>query len=153
MSNPCPTCDKASLETRPYTRVVKIGRYKVTDATGWAQQCSACGEALLDSKTVTHGDLRAALVVLAGAPDINGNELRLVRKKFGLTQAQLAELFAVVPVTISRLEQSEGPIDQLYQLGLVAIARGILEHGDDADAYLEARRHPPEAKEFTVSAA
>lgn len=58
---------------------------------------------------------------------ITGQELRFLRSEMGMTQAKLAEIIKVTPLTVSRWEREEHPMDDSAEMLIRIMAIETLE--------------------------
>ncbi len=64
---------------------------------------------------------------------MTGRELRFLRTEMGLTQARLAAILKVAPLTVSRWERSESPVNDLAEMLVRLLALETLEIGVELD--------------------
>lgn len=139
---PCPHCEKANVQKKPHVVMVKIGRYRISDGSGWAWVCPECKEVMHDGKEAERREHSAALVVLHDAEDISGVEMKDIRSIFGFRQTDLAHILDVSPETISRWESGHLAVSTMHRLAMGEVARGVIERGGP-EAYMEEIRKKP----------
>jgi len=137
------------MQLRGYKNVEQVGRFTVTDATGMAWQCEACGEADITIDALAGYERRAAALVLRDAPDVNGAVVKYARKAIGMKQTELAERIGCQAETLSRYETDSLPVPRNMRLAIVAILDGV-ERVGGVDAYRE-QGHDKNANTFDVS--
>lgn len=85
--------------------------------------------------TITNiNDLHRAIAcsIVSQKSSMSGKELRFLRTEMGLTQAQIADLIHREPLTISRWERSEVPIDSNAEALIRLHAIEMLELPEEA---------------------
>lgn len=58
---------------------------------------------------------------------MTGQELRFLRSEMGMTQAKLAEIVKVTPLTVSRWEREENPVDDAAEMLIRIMAVQMLD--------------------------
>ncbi len=85
-----------------------------------------------DSVTIPAiGQLHSVIaeVIVTHPAKITGQELRFLRTEMGLTQAQLAAIVKVTPLTVSRWERNESPANDTAEMLIRILAVETLELG------------------------
>ena len=123
----CPNCN-ARMNPRGYTHVTRIGGATVTDGTGSAPTCDACGEVVLTTEQLAGYERRAARVILTEGDKVSGDVLKFARKALGMRQTKLASYLRTNDQQISRWENSA----ELAMDLRLAVARliDIVENGE-----------------------
>jgi len=112
-----------------YAHVTKVGGFTVTDETGQALTCPACGTVTLSSKQLAGYERRAAFEILTAAEKpVSGEVLKFARKALGLRQKDLAPLLGSDEYQVSRWENAIS-IDRQLRLAMAALLN-IAERGD-----------------------
>jgi putative zinc finger/helix-turn-helix YgiT family protein len=156
-----------AAKTKKAKRCWKCGEGTVTDSTFHARrkiggqvfvadlparQCTSCGE-----KTVGGPDLLAFDAAVASELARTGasspEALKFLRKSMALTAAELGELLALRPETISRLENGKMPVDRRTAalLGLLALDH-FAGRTETADRLRALARRPKVRKRVEVKA-
>lgn len=141
----CIECGSDRLEssTETETRVVD-GRTFTADLP--AQKCAACGEVYFDLSVLgTFDRLIAGKLAEAGAS--SGEAFRFMRKTIGMRAAELAELLAVAPETISRWENGQRDVDRGAIVTLGSLVLDRIEGRSTTLDRLRALREPPRPAE------
>jgi putative zinc finger/helix-turn-helix YgiT family protein len=147
----CQECGSA-LAMRNYKHTEKVGKVKVTDATGQVPTCTKCGEAELSLTALAGYQRRAAAIALRDARSVDGPMVRYARKALGLRQTDLAELIGCASETLSRWETDALEMPRNMQLALVAVLDGVEHHGGDVDDYLAHDRERHSVRSLEVPA-
>jgi putative zinc finger/helix-turn-helix YgiT family protein len=119
----CERCKTGKMEKTKAPDTVGVGKH-VFSATVPAFKCRECGEVYFHGPSLERFELRAA-VELARAGEASGEVMRFMRKATGMRAAELAELLAVTPETISRWETGKQTIERraMAVLGSLVIER------------------------------
>lgn len=131
----CPACEDSELIRELHPKTIQIGRFLV-EGTVARDVCRSCKESFLDLEELHRLELAAAIVVLRAAKDVNGPELKQIRKCIGLTQAQLGDLLGRSAETLSRQENDAQVMSRADQLAILAIADGVGKAGGDVDTFI-----------------
>lgn len=102
----CPQCSAAMRRGESHSETIEHAgeSTRVTGLSGWF--CTACDEAIFDDDSARrYGAAGDALI--AGARQRRQAEIRLIRKKLGLTQIEAGKLVGVGKVAFSRYERGE----------------------------------------------
>lgn len=105
----CPVCKQGELEPTEHELRRELGGHVFT-ARVPAQRCRACGEGVVEGRSIERFELKIAKA-LVGAPP-TGESVRFVQKAVGLKAVDLAELLGVAPETVSRWEAGRHPVDR-----------------------------------------
>jgi putative transcriptional regulator len=84
--------------------------------------CS-CGEEMVEIPCVEQLNQRIAETIIASSPHLNGPEIRFLRKQLGLKAIELARIFGVSKVTVSRWENGKVKIDKAYDRMIRALVK------------------------------
>jgi DNA-binding transcriptional regulator YiaG len=103
--------------------------------------CTSCGAKYYATQDLARFDLAAA-VALASAAIVEPEALKFMRKATGLRAAELADLLAVRPETISRWESGKAKIDRAAYATLRQLLLDRLVGGDATQAGLRLLMHP-----------
>jgi DNA-binding transcriptional regulator YiaG len=116
----CRDCD-GPMAFRGYEHVEQVGTEKVKDATGFAWQCTACGDVELTTAQVAAYEQRAAACVLAEAKHVSGVTLRYARKAIGLKQTELGLLLGHDAGWVSRAENAATDLPRAEVLAVLGL--------------------------------
>ena len=135
-----PKCDEcgATMVTKGYTHVTRVGTIKVKDTTDHVPQCPKGHGPELDDKLIEGYERRAAAIVLREAPNLEGAAIKFARKSMGLTQPQLGALVGCAVETLSRWENG-APMPQEFRLALICLLESV-ERGVPLDDILKVLR-------------
>lgn len=99
----CPTCGTVmDRKCGPYKLSVNGERVRVKSMPHW--KCPKCGESMFSVKDALQ-HMPEAIAAYRGKYDLlSADEIRGIRDKFGLTQAELSDLLQLGANTISRWE-------------------------------------------------
>jgi DNA-binding transcriptional regulator YiaG len=86
---------------------------------------------------------------------MTGQELRFLRSETGLTQARLAEIVKVTPLTVSRWEREEHPIDDAAEMliRIMAIENLALEVRLNVEQVSASVTHTPRSEPIRINGA
>lgn len=137
----CPVCGQGPVSVQETESVV---RYKGREGHVLTRMkcCQACGSEYADAETSRRN--KRATIAFRKSVDglLSGQEIRALRRRYGLTQAQAARLFGGGPVAFSKYENDDvahsESMDKL--LRLAAQSAGVVEH-----LARQARMQPSEA--------
>lgn len=127
----CPKCD-GKVEKTLVPDTVEVGRH-VFSARVPAFKCRGCGEVYFEGAGLEQLELRAA-VELARAGDATPESMRFMRKALGFKAAELAELLAVTPETVSRWETGK---QRLEHRAMAVLGSLVIERAEGRTAMLE----------------
>jgi HTH-type transcriptional regulator/antitoxin MqsA len=103
----CPVCETGHLHLSNYSEVIEYKKHK-HNVSGFAHlECAECGAFIANSE-VARNNKRLVLAFHKQIDGLlSGREVRLLRKKLALTQAQAAKIFGGGPVAFSKYENDE----------------------------------------------
>lgn len=99
----CPLCGGPAALVEE-TRSMRMGDRPVT-FVGLFYRCSRCGEEYLNGEMMDDSQRRATAVIRAEDGLLAPDEIVGLRKKYGLTQAELERLIGAGPKTVVRWER------------------------------------------------
>jgi putative zinc finger/helix-turn-helix YgiT family protein len=117
----CPTCRKSNLRSDTVTRSFSMGNQKFSEESP-AEVCNDCGETFYAEEDVIASELARAKL-LAGLGSSSPESIKFMRKIAGLNEIEMADLFGVALVTVSRWEDGSLPMERhaLALLGCIVI--------------------------------
>ncbi len=75
-------------------------------------ECAACGEKAAEIPRVEELHFVTSKILVCKKTLLSGCEIRFLRKEMGLKSNVLAKILSVDPATLSRWENSKGPVDE-----------------------------------------
>lgn len=102
----CATCGHAKMEVKILDETMAFGGQSLTLHGMKGAFCKACGEGIWDEESYRRYTEAQAALIRAVKGDVSA-EIRRIRKKLKLTQAELADAFGVGKVAFSRYERGE----------------------------------------------
>ena len=115
----CPECGHSDLKVKILDETLSFGGQSLTLHGMKGAFCKACGEGIWDEASYLRYTEAQAGLIRAAKGDVS-EEIRRIRKKLKLTQAELADAFGVGKVAFSRYERGEtrppAPVVKLLRL-------------------------------------
>lgn len=115
----CPSCGCEEIVTRTQDEKLSLGNQSLTLHGMKGEFCPRCNEGIWDEESYRRYTEAQAALVRAVKGDI-GSDIRRIRKKLKLTQAELSEIFGVGKLAFSRYERGEtrpsAPLIKLLKL-------------------------------------
>lgn len=115
----CPICGHAKMELKTVNETLAFGGQSLTLHGMQGTFCQDCGEGIWDEISYRRYTEAQATLIRSVKGDTSA-EIRRIRKKLKLTQAELAEAFGIGKVAFSRYERGEtrppAPIVKLLKL-------------------------------------
>lgn len=115
----CPECGHSDLKVKILDETLSFGGQSLTLHGIKGAFCKACGEGVWDEASYRRYTEAQAGLIRAVKGDVS-EEIRRIRKKLKLTQAELADAFGVGKVAFSRYERGEtrppAPVVKLLRL-------------------------------------
>jgi len=148
----CYNCKNEGVEPalRDETRNFADATIIVTDVP-W-NVCPKCGEGTITSRAL--GDMEMTVArALVEESVVAGDTFRFLRKAMGIKAKDVAAMFDVTPVTISRWETGEAPVDRAAWLVLAELVGKPAPERAAAIVRLQERRPRPAAKRVKLAAA
>ncbi|MCX5810982.1 MAG: type II toxin-antitoxin system MqsA family antitoxin [Proteobacteria bacterium] len=102
----CPSCGYAEIETRTQDEKLSFGNQSLTLHGMKGEFCPRCNEGIWDEESYRRYTEAQAALVRAVKGDVSA-DIRRIRKKLKLTQAELSEVFGVGKLAFSRYERGE----------------------------------------------
>ena len=102
----CPSCGYAEIVTRTQDEKLSFGSQSLTLHGMKGEFCPRCNEGIWDEESYRRYTEAQAALVRAVKGDISA-DIRRIRKKLKLTQAELSEVFGVGKLAFSRYERGE----------------------------------------------
>lgn len=97
----CPSCGHPEMVTRTCDEILSYGGKSVTLHDMRGDFCPECGEGVWDTTSYhRYTEEQAKLVNVGG-------EIRSIRKKFRMTQVQMAQVFGLGKMAFSRYERGQ----------------------------------------------
>jgi DNA-binding transcriptional regulator YiaG len=127
------------LHRVPYTHVLKIGRFEVSD-TSESADANEAGEVLLDGEQLERYERRALIAITERSTSIDGAVLSFARRSLGLRQVEFAALLDYSEFQISRMENGREKIPRALQLAVGNIVGQVHNEGDAAIERLRSKR-------------
>lgn len=105
--NFCPVCETNGLVAKSYSKLVVYKDHKKTLSNLLRSECQNCGSVVVNADQSRHN--KRAILAFHKESDglLTGNQVKVIRKKLGLTQSQAAQLFGGGPVAFSKYENDE----------------------------------------------
>ena len=140
ISASCSKCGAKALLPSKLSVTRKVAGHAFKDDLD-ATTCGACGEELIDGKSIEGFDLRIALE-LARAGIATPDALQFMRSATGLRAKELAALLGLSAEHVSRVEKGKAPADKRT----VALLAAVLEDQEEGTTrtldQLRAQGHP-----------
>lgn len=115
----CPECGAAKMEVKTLDETLSFGGQSLTLHRMKGAFCKTCGEGVWDEESYRRYTEAQTALIRAVKGDVSA-EIRRIRKKLKLTQAELADAFGVGKVAFSRYERGEtrppAPVVKLLRL-------------------------------------
>jgi len=115
----CPSCGYAEIVTRTQDEKLSFGNQSLTLHGMKGEFCPRCNEGIWDEESYRRYTEAQAALVRAVKGDVSA-DIRRIRKKLKLTQAELSEIFGVGKLAFSRYERGEtrpsAPLIKLLKL-------------------------------------
>lgn len=115
----CPECGHAEMKVKTLDETLSFGGQSLTLHGMKGAFCKACEEGVWDEESYRRYTEAQAALIRAVKGDVSA-EIRRIRKKLKLTQADLADAFGVGKVAFSRYERGEtrppAPVVKLLRL-------------------------------------
>jgi HTH-type transcriptional regulator/antitoxin MqsA len=115
----CPACGHAKMVSKIKDETLSYGSQSLTLHEMRGEFCTECGEGVWDAESYRRYAEAQAGLLRSVKGDVS-SEIRRIRKRLKLTQAQLAETFGVGKVAFSRYERGEtrppAPLVKLLKL-------------------------------------
>ena len=102
----CPSCGYAEIVTRTQDEKLSFGNQSLTLHGMKGEFCPRCNEGIWDEESYRRYTEAQAALVRAVKGDVSA-DIRRIRKKLKLTQAELSEVFGVGKLAFSRYERGE----------------------------------------------
>lgn len=115
----CPVCGHPDMVDKVLDETLAYGGQSLTLHAMHGEFCSHCGEGVWDEESYRRYTEAQAGLLRAVKGDV-GEDIRRIRKKLNLTQAELASVFGVGKMAFSRYERGESrppaPLVKLLKL-------------------------------------
>jgi len=115
----CPACGHPDMVDRVLDETLSYGGQSLTLHKMHGEFCSSCGEGIWDEESYSRYTEAQAGLVRTVKGDV-GADIRRIRKKLNLTQAELSKVFGIGKVAFSRYERGEtrppSPLVKLLKL-------------------------------------
>jgi len=102
----CPSCGYTEIVTRTQDEKLSFGNQSLTLHGMKGEFCPRCNEGIWDEESYRRYTEAQAALVRAVKGDVSA-DIRRIRKKLKLTQAELSEVFGVGKLAFSRYERGE----------------------------------------------
>lgn len=102
----CPSCGNAEMTIKTNDEPLAYGGQSLTLHNMRGQVCPACGETIWDEESYLRYTEAQAGLLRAVKGDVGG-DIRRIRKKLRLTQAELSTVVGIGKVAFSRYERGE----------------------------------------------
>lgn len=121
----CPACGKAKLEIKELHELkTEFEGVSITVPNAEFSECPACGENTYTAKELKRwAEIKQATLAETGALP-NGNDVKEIRERMGLSVAQFADLIAVTRQTVHSWERA---LDQPMKLGPATLILNLLK--------------------------
>lgn len=115
----CLACGHAQMEVKTLDETLTYGGQSLTLHRMHGAFCTSCGEGIWDEESYRRYTEAQTALIRAVKGDVSA-EIRKIRKKLKLTQAELSDAFGVGKVAFSRYERGEtrppAPVMKLLRL-------------------------------------
>ena len=128
----CPTCGEAKMETKEIRQFeTEFEGITIHVPNARVSECPSCGEKLYSAKELKRWkEIKQVTLAKSGALP-NGNDVKEIRERLGLSVAQFADLVAVTRQTVHSWERD---LDQPMKLGPAALIVKLLKQAQCGQA-------------------